>query len=236
MNVLTAFSLSIMPNYSLSDISVETWVQGGPMNLTDLVGSVVLVEVFQVNCPGCFLYALPKAIQLHETYQKEGLVIIGLATAFEDYDKNTLENLERLVQKGEVIGETLHTLTQQGMVTDGKLDWRLPFAVGMDRVEPDVEPVTQEKTLRYTHDCLPGFDELGEDRKQAALQQVRNYLKQKTMKAETFERFSLQGTPSSILFDRKGHVQNISFGQNENQQYLIEQCLASRDSPENPAQ
>jgi thiol-disulfide isomerase/thioredoxin len=225
MYVLTAFFLSTMRDYSLSDITVETWVQGGPMTLYDLVGSVVLVEVFQVNCPGCFLYALPKAIQLHEIYQKEGLVIIGLATAFEDYDKNTLENLKRLVKRGEVIGETLRTLTQQGMVADGKIDWQLPFAVGMDRVEPDLEPVTQEKTLRYTRDCLPGFDELGEDKKQAALQQVRNYLKQKTMKAETFERFSLQGTPSSILFDRKGQVQDISFGKMENQQSLVEKYL-----------
>ena len=203
------------------------------MNLTDLVGSVVLVEVFQVNCPGCFLYALPKAIQLHETYQEKGLVVIGLATAFEDYDKNTLENLERLVQKGEVIGETLHTLTQQGMVIDGKLEWRLPFAVGMDRVEPDLEPVLPERTLRYTRSALPDFDELEKDRQQTALQQVKNYLQQKTMKAETFERFALKGTPSSILFDRKGHVQDISFGQNENLQSLIEQCLTSRDSLEN---
>ena len=199
------------------------------MNLNDLVRSVVLVEVFQVNCPGCFLYSLPKAIQLHETYKEKGLVVIGLATAFEDYDKNTLGNLQRLIETGEVIGETLKALTRQGMLTDNKLEWRLPFPVGMDRVLPDTEPVTAERVLRYTRDCLPGFDELGEDKKQAALQQIRNYLQQKTMKAETFERFSLQGTPSSILFNRNGHVQDVSFGQIENQQSLIEQCLASTD-------
>ena len=157
-----------MSDYSLSDISVETWVQGGPMTLNDLVRSVVLVEVFQVNCPGCFLYSLPKAIQLHETYKEKGLVVIGLATAFEDYDKNTLGNLQRLIETGEVIGETLKALTRQGMLTDNKLEWRLPFPVGMDRVLPDTEPVTTERVLRYTRDCLPGFDELGEDKKQAA--------------------------------------------------------------------
>jgi hypothetical protein len=218
-----------MSDYSLSDISVETWVQGGPMTLNDLVRSVVLVEVFQVNCPGCFLYSLPKAIQLHETYKEKSLVVIGLATAFEDYDKNTLGNLQRLIETGEVIGETLKALTRQGMLTDNKLEWRLPFPVGMDCVLPDTEPVTTKRVLRYTRDCLPGFDELGEDKKQAALQQIRNYLQQKTMKAETFERFSLQGTPSSILFNRNGHVQDVSFGQIENQQSLIEQCLASTD-------
>ena len=199
------------------------------MTLKDLVGSVVLVEVFQVNCPGCFLYALPKAIQLHQTYQEKGLIVIGLATAFEDYDKNTLANLQRLVETGEVIGETLKTLTRQGILTDGKLEWRLPFAVGMDRVLPETEPVTQERVLGYTRECLPMFDEWTEDKQHATLNQVRKYLQQKTMKAETFERFALKGTPSSILFDRNGHLRDVSFGQIEHQHSLIEECLKSAD-------
>jgi len=214
-----------MKNFSLSDITVDTWVQSGPISLLDLVGSVVLVEVFQVNCPGCFLYALPKAIQLHETYHEKGLVIIGLATAFEDYDKNTLENLQRFVDTGEVIGETLKALTERGMLTNGKLKWQSPFAVGMDRVLPDTEPVTDERTLQYTRNCLPGFDELSEDKQRTALYQVRTYLQGKQMKAETFERFALQGTPSSILCDRKGHVRDVAFGQLEHQESLIQQYL-----------
>ena len=83
-----------MNNLTLSDIAIDTWVQGNPMTTEALSGSVVLFDVFQVNCPGCFLHALPKAIELHEKYKDQGLVIIGLATAFEDYDKNTLENLK----------------------------------------------------------------------------------------------------------------------------------------------
>ena len=215
-----------MNDHTLSDISVETWVQGGPITIEDLVGSVVLVEVFQVNCPGCFLYALPKAIQLHEQYHDKDLAIIGLATAFEDYDKNTLENLQRLVEIGEVIGETFKALTHQGMLTDGKLEWRLPFPVGMDRVVPETEPVSQERVMRYARKALPEFERLTDDKKQEVFDQVRNYLQQKPMKAETFERFALQGTPSSILFDRKGYVRDISFGQMEHQQSLTEQCLA----------
>ncbi len=215
-----------MNNHTLSDVSVDTWVQGGPITLQELVGSVIVIEVFQVNCPGCFLYALPKAIQLHERYRDKGLVIIGLATAFEDYDKNTTENLQRLVDTGEVIGETLKALTHQGMLTDGKLEWRLPFPVGMDRVVPESEPVTQEKVERYAQDILPNFGELAEDQQRNVLTQVRNYLKQKTMKAETFDRFSLQGTPSAILFDRKGQLRDVSFGQMEHQQSLVDRCLS----------
>ena len=137
--------------------------------------------------------------------------------------------MHRFVETGEVIGETLKALTRHGMLTDGKLEWRLPFAVGMDRVLQETEPGTQERMLRYARECLPGFDELMEDRKHATLNQVGAYLEQKRMKAETFERFSLQGTPSTIVFNRKGHVHNVSFGQLESQEPLIRECLASAD-------
>ena len=218
-----------MNHLSLLDVQVDTWVQDRPKTLEDLTGSVVLVEVFQVNCPGCFLYALPKAIQLHKRYQEAGLVVIGLATAFEDYDKNTLENLQRLVQTGEVIGETLKALSRQGMLTDGKLEWRLPFPVGMDRVVPDTEPVTDERVLRSACEFVPEFEEFTEGKKTVILNQVRSYLQQKTMQAETFERFALQGTPSSILFDRKGQLRDVSFGQAEHQESLIKGCLEQKN-------
>lgn len=216
-----------MNNLSLSDVTVENWVQDGPARMDDLLGSVVLVEVFQVNCPGCFLYALPKAIQLHEKYQEQGLVVIGLATAFEDYEKNTLENLQLLVEKGEVVGETFKALSQHGLLIDNKLSWKLPFAIGMDRVEPDHDPVTEERVLSYAHQLLAQFDKLPKDQQQAILSQIKAYMDQKVMKAETFERFSLQGTPSAILFDRRGQVRDVSFGQaDHNKQSVIEQLLA----------
>lgn len=217
-----------MNNHTLSDITVDTWVQGGPLTLSDLTGSVVLIEVFQVNCPGCFIYSLPRAIDLHERYHPQGLVVIGLATAFEDYDKNTLENLQRLITSGEVIGETLKALKQYGMLAEGKLPWKIPFAVGMDRVVAETEPVTDERVLRYACEFLPDFEKFTDEQKTSVLQQVRHYLEQKSMKAETFERFALQGTPSCILFDRKGQLKDVSFGQVDYKQAMVEHFLAEK--------
>jgi len=215
-----------MDNRTFSDITIDTWVQGNPITIMDTVGSVVLIEVFQVNCPGCFLHALPKVIELHEKYKDHGLIIIGLATAFEDYDRNTLENLQKLVATGEVIGATLHALNQHGMLTDNKLNWRLPFAVGMDSVTPDTELVTDERILNFTRELLPNYNELSKEQKQAVRNQVKSHLNQKTMRAETFERFSLQGTPSAIIFNRQGQLKDVSFGQIEHTQALVEQCLS----------
>jgi hypothetical protein len=217
-----------MNNHLLSDIAVDTWVQGGPMALNDLVGSVVLIEVFQVNCPGCFIYSLPRAVDLHERYRQQGLVVIGLATAFEDYDKNTLENLQKLVTTGEVIGETFKALNRYGKLSQGKLTWKIPFAVGMDRVVAETEPVTDERVSRYAGQFLPDFDRLSDAQRASVLQQVRRYMEQKSMKAETFERFALQGTPSCILFDRQGQLKDISFGQIDYKQAMVERLLAEK--------
>ncbi|PTN12633.1 thiol-disulfide isomerase [Nitrosomonas aestuarii] len=218
-----------MNNLLISDVTVDSWVQAGPIKMNDLLGSVVLIEVFQVNCPGCFLYALPDAIELHKKYSDKGLVIIGLATAFEDYDKNTLENLQLLVNTGEVVGETFKAMNQHGLLVDNsRLPWKLPFAIGMDRIEPDNDPVTDERVLAYARQLLTQFDTLQEDQKKTVQSQIRVYLEQKIMKAETFERFSLQGTPSAILFDREGQLQDVSFGQVEHKQPAIEQLLACK--------
>ncbi len=213
---------------SLSDIAVGTWVQGGPIELTDLIGSVVLIEVFQVNCPGCFLYSLPKSIDLHEKYHQQGLTVIGLATAFEDYDKNTLKNLQKLVTTGEVIGETYNALKRHGILSQDRLPWKIPYAVGMDRVAVETEPVTDTRVLSYAHSFLPEFEKFSDDQKQSVLQQIKHYLTQKTMKAETFECFALQGTPSCILFDRKGQLKDVSFGQIDYKQAMVEHFLAEK--------
>ncbi len=217
-----------MNNHTLSDIAVATWVQGGPLFLNDLTGSVVLIEVFQVNCPGCFIYSLPRAVDLYERYHQQGLVVIGLATAFEDYDKNTLENLQKLVTTGEVIGETYKALNQYNLLSQGKLSWKIPFAVGMDRIMAETEPVTEERVLQYAQKFLPDFDKFSDEQKKTVLQQVRRYMEQKSMRAETFERFALQGTPSCILFDRKGELKDISFGQIDYKQAMVEHFLVEK--------
>ena len=64
-----------------------------------------LLLVFQVNCPGCFLHALPLFTELYKNEQLNDLGFLTLSTAFEDFDKNTLANTELLLEKGRADGE-----------------------------------------------------------------------------------------------------------------------------------
>ncbi|MEC4748275.1 TlpA family protein disulfide reductase [Methylomicrobium sp. Wu6] len=193
-------------------LAVSEWVQGGPVNFDQLLGRVVLVEVFQVNCPGCFLHALPKAVELHRKYADAGLAVLGVATAFENFDKNTLENLRRLVERREVIGETFKVLSQHGQLDQGLLPYRIPFPLAMDQLTQRLGGVFEADILGFIHGRLLNFDSQPDAYRQQVIEQVRGYLESLHYRAETFERFQLKGTPSQVLVDRQGVLRASEFG------------------------
>ncbi len=106
--------MSAQAGQKAPNLKVSKWVQGMDTNLDKQGDNIVLVEVFQVNCPGCFMYGIPESIEIYNKYKSDGVSVLGMATAFEDYDKNTLENLELLLKTGETIGETKAMLSQYG--------------------------------------------------------------------------------------------------------------------------
>lgn len=218
--------MTVTINKQAPELLVASWVQGSPVTFADLSGKVVLVEVFQLNCPGCFLQGLPEAIRLHDRYADQGLVVLGLATAFEDYDKNTLENLKALVESGTVVGESLKMLGQHGELVDGKFRWKIPFTVGMDEVTVNDEPVTEEKIKEYAERLHPDLSQRREEEQGYILKMVEQYLRQKTMTAQTFELYGLKGTPSSILVDREGILRDVSFGPQTGLEQMIQKYLA----------
>lgn len=199
---------SIAPNLILSN-----WVQGAPTNIDQLRGNVVVVEVFQVNCPGCFLYGLPQAVSLYEKFKDKKVKVIGVATAFEDYDKNTLENLKLLVTEGRVIGETYKALKQYGKLVQGdKLYYNIPFPIAHDEITKMPISITEQMIGEFIKIYFPDFASLPNKEKEDLYDRVREYLQNKDYSARTFELYRLRGTPSSIVIDKKGLLRYSFFG------------------------
>jgi glutathione peroxidase-family protein len=69
-------------NEKVPELTVDSWVQGEPSSIAQEKGKVVLIEVFQVNCPGCFMHGFSEVIEIYNKYQGQPLVVWGLATAF----------------------------------------------------------------------------------------------------------------------------------------------------------
>ena len=209
------------PNFGVSE-----WIQGTPTNFDQEKDHIVLVEVFQVNCPGCFMNAIPEAIDIYNKYKNEGVRVLGIATAFEDFDKNTLDNLKMLAETGEVIGETKSALSMYGKLQEGnKLHYKIPFPLGMDNLTKTTGEISQEKIMQFIYPQIPEFDSQPEDYKNQIIQRVKDHMKSKEYSAETFEKFSLQGTPSAIVVDRKGILRNVSFGQSGHIEAMIQKLL-----------
>ncbi len=211
------------------NLGVSEWVQGMPTNIDREKDHIVVVEVFQVNCPGCFLYGIPEMINIYNKYSGDGVRVLGLATAFEDFDKNNLENLRMLVGTGEVVGETLGGLRQYGKLLDGnKLGYKIPFPVGMDVLTRIQGEPTQETVLGFIHGQIPDFDSKPQEYRDGIIKRVRDHLAAKEYSADTFDRFALQGTPSTIVVDRKGVLRDVAFGQGAHIDQLVQSLILER--------
>jgi peroxiredoxin len=195
------------------NVKVSDWIQGLPTNVDKLFGNIVVIEVFQVNCPGCFLYGLPQAISLYEKYKDKDVRVIGIATAFEDYDKNTIENLKLLLTEGKVIGETFKALKQHGkLVNTDRLYYKIPFPVAMDRITRLPQNISEDMIKDFIEMYFPDYIYSSEKEKIDLFSKVKAYLSNKQYSAETFELYKLRGTPSSIIIDRDGILRYSFFG------------------------
>lgn len=208
------------------NLQVSTWVQGKPTDINNEKGNVVLVEVFQVNCPGCFLYSIPETIDIYRKYKDKGLTVLGLATAFEDFDKNNLENLQKLLSTGEVIGETYRAFSSTGQLKDqNKLPYKIPFPVAMDMLVKHSGILTESKIMDFIEANIPTFRSYPEKDRQILIERVKQYLQSKQYSAMTFEQYALRGTPSVILIDRAGILRGTYFGSDGYLEGAVEELI-----------
>ncbi|MCV2880960.1 redoxin domain-containing protein [Actibacterium sp. XHP0104] len=117
----------------LPDWSVDQWFNTlGPLSLADLRGKVVVIEAFQMLCPGCVSHGLPLAQQVHDVFSKEDVAVIGLHTVFEHHAAMTPVSLQAF----------LH-------------EYRITFPVGVDTPGKGDLPLTMERYgLRGTPSLL----------------------------------------------------------------------------------
>jgi thiol-disulfide isomerase/thioredoxin len=81
-------------------LDVSEWVAGTAQSLDKLKGKVVLLDVFQIICPGCEA-AHPQIVQLAKDYRDSGLEVVGLAVAFELQDSQQPEAIRKYVSDKE---------------------------------------------------------------------------------------------------------------------------------------
>jgi len=213
-------------NQPATNLQVAEWVQGEPSNIDLQRGRVILIEVFQVNCPGCFIGGLPEVIQAYMDYRDQPLTVWGLATAFEDYSFNNLENLKKLIDTGEMVGQALAALSERDMLSMGRLQYFMPFPVAWDTLVKREGGAQEGEVDRWIERDFPNFHDLPESHQIQIQTQIRNYLETKEYDALTFDQYGLRGTPSSIIIDKQGIVRHKLFGYGQDLKPLIDPLLS----------
>lgn len=126
------------------ELDVSEWF-GEPAPLESLRGRVVLVEAFQMLCPGCIRYGLPQAQKVRRMFPR--VAVIGLHTVFEHHE----------VTGPEALKVFLH-------------EFGIHFPVAVDRQDGHALPATMR-------------------------------------------RYSLEGTPTTLVIDKTGRLRFVHLGQ-----------------------
>lgn len=131
------------------ELQVAQWINTlTPVTLAGLRGKVVVVEAFQMLCPGCVMHGLPQAQRVQRAFHNEDVAVIGLHTVFEHHAAMTPVSLQAFLY-----------------------EYRITFPVGVDAPSSD-GPVPR-----------------------------------------TMAAYSMRGTPTLLLIDRKGYLRHHHFGQ-----------------------
>ena len=159
--------------------------------------------VFQVNCPGCFLYGMPTFNQLHLEFGSQ-VGFLGLSTAFEDFEFNSEANTAKLLEEGLLVGETNKAL--QTTTYPGQID----FPVAMDQMANDHFDL--ERAAITLCSLNPDYTSWPISDQKALKERVLIYLKQQEKLSLTFTLNQLRGTPSFLLFDQRYQILDHFFG------------------------
>ena len=122
------------PEWSVSQwFNTET-----PLTLSGLRGRVVMIEAFQMLCPGCVSHGLPLAQAVHRLFPQDQVAVIGLHTVFEHHAAMTPVSLAAF----------LH-------------EYRIAFPVGVDEAGAGALPVTMERYRMRGTPSLILIDRMG---------------------------------------------------------------------------
>ena len=80
-------------------LAVSQWFNcSSPIGLDDLRGQVVVIEAFQMLCPGCVSHGLPQAQRVARTFGPD-VTVLGLHTVFEHHDAMRPVSLEAFLHE-----------------------------------------------------------------------------------------------------------------------------------------
>jgi peroxiredoxin len=107
---------------TIPNLTVSQWFNTDQdITLTGLRGQVIVIEAFQMLCPGCVRHGLPLAQKVQKTFETDDVTVLGLHTVFEHHAAMTPVSLAAFIH-----------------------EYRITFPVGVDEAGDGSMPKTME--------------------------------------------------------------------------------------------
>ena len=88
------------------DWLISEWINSSGVTLSELKGKVVIIEFFQLWCPGCNKFTIPLMKQWNRTFKNQiesgKLKILSIHTVFEGREHQTPERLKSFVKEKDI--------------------------------------------------------------------------------------------------------------------------------------
>ena len=151
----TAATTAISPTLALPvgspapDWEIAEWINSDPVQLSDLRGQVVVIDFFQLWCPGCKSFSIPLTLKWEKEFAEEiandKMKIVSIHTVFEGHQHQTVERLKKFVAErgfGHPVGHDLH---------DNSISERLPITMikYATRGTPEIAIVDKEGRIAF---------------------------------------------------------------------------------------
>jgi len=102
LTIYTLFSLESFAAIKAPELAISEWVNKDPGFLGNMRGKVVVIDFFQMWCPGCNSFSIPLMFHLENKYkERDDIVFLSVHTVFEGYEYQTPDDLKEFVgEKG----------------------------------------------------------------------------------------------------------------------------------------
>ena len=126
---------------------IAEWINSDPVRLEDLKGQVVVIDFFQLWCPGCKSFSIPLTLKWEKEFAEEiandQMKIISIHTVFEGHQHQSVERLRKFVKEvgfGHPVGHDRHDI-----------DDRLPNTMILygTRGTPEIAIIGKDQRIAY---------------------------------------------------------------------------------------
>jgi thiol-disulfide isomerase/thioredoxin len=152
--LLICFSTLLQANgRKAQEWDIAEWINGPGVTLSELAGKVVVVEFFQLWCPGCKSFSLPLMRQWEEVFANEiasdRLVMLSIHTVFEGHDYQNNKRLRKFLKERGI---------QRLVGVDRHSGSEIPETMKLYRTRgtPEMAIIDKRGIIRFQH--FGGFD------------------------------------------------------------------------------